>query len=711
MTDAPAVAIVGMSGRFPGARDLAEYWRNLRDGVCSIADFGEEELLASGVDPEELRSPGYVPAKGFLAGADRFEHELFGFNATEAAALDPQHRLVLETAWAALEDAGYDPRGVPEGTGVYVGGGPTEHSVAAQVDRRLRARLGPMHVRIFTDREFLAGWLSYRLGLTGPSMTVHTACSTSLATVHVAVQALLTGECDLALAGGVSIDSPYPRGYLYEPGGIYSPDGRCRPFDEKAAGMVGGDGVGLVVLRRLEDAQADGDQIYAVIRGTAVSNDGAARVGFTAPGVDGQTAAILEAWAAAGLDPADAQFLEAHGTGTDLGDRIEVAAAAAAFAGARCELGSVKSNIGHLNAAAGVAGLIKVALMLAHRTMVPTVNVTRPHPDLDLDATPFHLLTETREWDARVARLAGVSSLGIGGTNVHAVLEEAPPSDRRSPTPSYQRPETSPHRDTSAAPSQSTLADPSQSTLEVPSQSALEGIDPSAGAAPEPGTSAVVLPLSARTQAQLSTAAQRLAAALREPGAPPLADVAHTLAHGRAAFDARAYVVAATHEEAAAALEALTSAPTGTSAPVKDPLGEAWVAGREVGWPSAGRRVHLPTYPFAGDSHGALTLSPQPTAPEPQPEDRAEDRATAVSELFMTTLALSAPSDLDRTYFAVGGDSLTAVFLVSELRDRFGLDLPIETFLREHTLNEIIARALNPEDDDPLGDLLDELEQ
>ncbi|MEQ4718555.1 beta-ketoacyl synthase N-terminal-like domain-containing protein [Nonomuraea sp. B19D2] len=699
MTDAPAVAIVGMSGRFPGARDLADYWRNLRDGVCSIADFGEQELLAAGVDAGELRSPGYVPAKGFLADADRFEHELFGFNTTEAGALDPQHRLLLETAWSALEDAGYDPRDAPAGTGVYVGGGPSEHSVAAQVDRRLHARLGPMHVRIFTDREFLAGWLSYRLGLTGPSMTVHTGCSTSLATVHVAVQALLAGECDLALAGGVSIDSPYKRGYLYEPGGIHSPDGRCRPFDEKSAGMVGGDGVGLVVLKLLEDALADGDQIHAVIRGTAVTNDGAARVGFTAPGVDGQTAAILEAWAAAGLEPADAQFLEAHGTGTDLGDRIEVAAAAAAFAGARCELGSVKSNIGHLNAAAGVAGLIKVALMLAHRTMVPTANVTRPHPDLDLEATPFHLLTEARQWDSPGPRLAGVSSLGIGGTNVHAVLEEAPAPDRRSPTPSDRPAETAPHRSTPAA------------------------LGRSADVAPEPGPPAVVLPISARTQAQLFTTARRLAAALRAPDAPQLADVAHTLAHGRAALDARAYVVAATHEEAAAALETLTSTETptpagtltstgtltsaGTSTSAKHPLGEDWVAGRDVAWPSTGRRVHLPTYPFAGDSHGALTLGAPPAAPEPQPDDTA----TAVTGLFMTTLALTGPSDLDRTYFAVGGDSLTAVFLVSELRDRFGLDVPIDTFLREHTLNEIIAKALNPGDDDPLGDLLDELEQ
>ncbi|WP_378787939.1 beta-ketoacyl synthase N-terminal-like domain-containing protein [Nonomuraea fastidiosa] len=657
MSDVPAVAIVGMSGRFPGAGNVAEFWRNLREGVCSITDFSEDELLAAGVDPAELRGPGYVAAKGFLADADRFEHPLFGFNATEAAALDPQHRQLLETAWSALEDAGYDPRRPPARTGVYVGGGPSEHSVAAQVDGTLRSRLGPMHVRVFTDREFLAGWLSYRLGLTGPSLTVQTGCSTSLATVHVAVQALLGGECDLALAGGVSIESPYPRGYVYEPGGISSPDGRCRPFDEKAAGTVGGDGVGLVVLRRLEDALADGDPIYAVIRGTAATNDGPGRVGFTAPGVDGQVAAIVEAWATAGLDPSDAQFLEAHGTGTDLGDRIEIAAAAAAFEDGpgrpgRCAIGSVKSNVGHLNAAAGIAGLIKVALMLRHRTMVPTVNVTRAHPDLSLDATPFRLLTATEEWPAPASgpRLAGVSSLGIGGTNVHVVLEEAPAA-------AGTRTETAPR---------------------------------------------VVLPLSARTEEQLATAARRLAAALREPDAPALADVAYTLAHGRAALDARAYVIATGHEQAAAALEARRW-------DRGDPLGDAWLAGEEVAWP-AGWRVHLPTYPFAGDRHGALTLRPRP---QPEQDTRApqEDVTAAVTELFMTTLALSGPGDLSRTYFAVGGDSLTAVFLASELRDRFGLEVPIELFLTELPLSEIIGRAVNGEEDDLLGDLLDEFER
>jgi acyl transferase domain-containing protein/acyl carrier protein len=699
MTDAPAAAIVGMSGRFPGARDLAEYWRNLRAGVCSIADFREEELLADGVDPGELRSPGYVPSKGFLADADRFEHDLFGFNATEAAALDPQHRLLLETAWSALEDAGYDPRAAPARTGVYVGGGPTEHSVAAQVDRRLRARLGPMHVRVFTDREFLAGWISYRLGLDGPSLTVQTGCSTSLATVHVGVQALLVGECDLALAGGVSIGSPYKRGYLYEPGGISSPDGRCRPFDEKAAGMVAGDGVGLVVLKRLEDAVAGGDPIYAVVRGTALTNDGSARMGFTAPGVDGQVAAIVEAWESAGLDPADAQFLEAHGTGTDLGDRIEVAAAAGAFAGARrCGIGSVKANIGHLNAAAGIAGLIKVALMLRHRTLAPTANVTRPHPDLDLDATPFRLLTTSAEWPRpeRGTRLAGVSSLGIGGTNVHVVLQEPP------------EPTSQPASGPVAAPA-------SELTSQASSQaSSLARVDPTL---PQVGV-AVVVPLSARTPDRLATAAGRLAAVLRAPGAPPLADVAHTLATGRTPFDVRAYVVATTHREAAAALDALASAPLDPPAAGGSPLGADWVAGRDVAWPEGGRRAHLPTYAFAGESHGALSLGtltgPDHDAPDPagEAEERRDDPATAVTELFMTTLGLSDPADLARTYFSVGGDSLTAVFLVSELRDRFALDVPIELFLGELPLDQLIARALSAgDDDDLLGDLLDELER
>ncbi|WP_062212205.1 beta-ketoacyl synthase N-terminal-like domain-containing protein [Streptomyces sp. NBRC 109706] len=437
---AGSVAITGMHGRFPGAADLDTYWANLRQGTCSLRDFSADELRAAGVPEDELSHPAYVPTKGWLADADRFDAAAFGFHRAEAAALDPQHRLLLESAWAALEDAGYHPDKAPARTAVYVGGSLTEHLFAAGRDRRLATTIGATQLRILTDREFLAPWISYRLGLDGPSMTVQTACSTSLAAVHLAVQALLGGECDAALAGGVAVDAVEPRGYTYYEGGIYAPDGRCRPFDEHAAGTVPGNGVGLVVLRRLEDALADGDPVHAVIRGTAVTNDGAGRVGFTAPGVAGQTAAIEEAWSAAGLDPAQARYLEAHGTGTRLGDRVEAEAAAAAFAGAgrgRVALGSVKANIGHLDAAAGVAALIKTALMLHHRTLVPSAGVSSANPELGLDDGPFRLPRAAEPWPGAVGvpRLAGVSSIGIGGTNVHAVLAEAPerpPGARRA---------------------------------------------------------------------------------------------------------------------------------------------------------------------------------------------------------------------------------------------------------------------------------------
>ncbi|HZB29068.1 MAG TPA: beta-ketoacyl synthase N-terminal-like domain-containing protein [Streptosporangiaceae bacterium] len=681
MTDASAVAVVGMSGRFPGAGDLAEYWENLRAGVCSIRDFDAAELLAAGVDPDLLHSPGYVPSKGFLAEADRFEAELFGFSRAEAAVLDPQHRLLLETAWAALEDAGYDPHRPPARTGVYVGGATSEHMVAAHADPRLTAQLGPLHMRILTDRDFLAPWISYRLGLTGPSMTVQTACSTSLTAVHLATQALLLDECDTALAGGVAVDTIAKRGYLYQTGGIVSPDGRCRPFDAAAAGTVGGNGVGLVVLRRLADALACGDPIRAVIVGSAVTNDGAGKVGFTSPGVDQQTTAIREAWTVAGLYPAAAQYLEAHGTGTEVGDRIELAAASAAVGEvARCVIGSVKSNIGHLDSAAGVAGLIKVVLMLGHQTIAPTANVSRPHPDLA--AAGLRLLTRAEPWErpAGGTRLAGVTSLGLGGTNVHIVLAEAPAAVRTAET--------------------------------------------GGTAGPVEAAKAVLLPISARTDAQLATAAQRLAAALRAPAAPALPDVAHTLRTGRATLAVRACVIAGSRAEAAAALESIAAggirvgAPAATAAAEPRALAERWVRGDNVDWPTGqGRRVHLPTYPFAGDSYGELSLTPPgPQGPVSAPatggaatEAADEPIAAAVTKTFMTALDLADDGELDRTYFAAGGDSLTAVHLVGELRDKFGLDVSVKLFLEELPVRDIIATVLAPREDPLLESLLDEI--
>ncbi|MYY83935.1 MULTISPECIES: thioester reductase domain-containing protein [unclassified Streptomyces] len=707
-----AVAVVGMSGRFPGAPDLDAYWANLRDGVCSLSEFTEEELLADGTDPSELRHPAFVPVQGYLADADRFEAELFGFNRTEAAALDPQHRVLLETAWSALEDAGYAPLNAPSRTGVYMGGSSTEHALAAETDQALAASLGAMQVRLLTDREFLAPWVSYRLGLDGPSMMVQTACSSSLTAVHVAVQALLLGECDTALAGGVSIGAPRKEGYVYYQGGTSSPDGRCRPFDEKAAGTVPGSGVGVLVLRRLEDALADGDPVRAVIRGTAVTNDGAGKVGFTAPGVDRQTAAITEAWTAAGLEPSAAQYVEAHGTGTELGDRIELAAASAAFTsrpglasrgdldaradldartdldaragldgGVGIALGSVKSNIGHADAAAGVAALIKTVLMLEHATLAPTVNVTSPMAALR--DSPLRLVTETRHWPRRpdLPRLAGVTSVGMGGTNVHAVVQEAPAREPRA----------------------------------------------KAGGRP------TVLPLSARTEHQLALVASRLAARLRESDAPALAlaDVAHTLRTGRVGMPVRAYVVAAGVEEASGKLMALAD---GHPDPVRDPSGEAWLRGEEVTWPTLDgevRRVRLPSYPFAGESYGALTLrgpaaqastaqastaqasaaqasaaqapaAQTPAAQASAAQAPAENAAfllggelvDRVTELVIEALDLDGSAGLEKTYLDGGGDSLTSVHLAGRLRDELDIDVPIDLFLEPVTLKEMTLRIV-----------------
>ncbi|MFC5212325.1 beta-ketoacyl synthase N-terminal-like domain-containing protein [Streptomyces coerulescens] len=682
----PAVAVVGMSGRFPGAPDLDAYWANLRGGVCSLSAFTEKELLADGADPAELCNPAYVPAQGHLADADRFEAELFGFNRTEAAALDPQHRVLLETAWSALEDAGYAPLTAPSAaaaagpsrTGVYVGGSPTEHALAAGTDPALAASIGALQVRILTDREFLAPWISYRLGLDGPSMTVQTACSTSLTAVHLAVQALLVGECDTALAGGVAIGSVRRQGYVHYQGGIFSPDGRCRPFDEKAAGTVPGSGVGVLVLRRLEDALADGDPVRAVIRGTAVTNDGAGKVGFTAPGVDQQTAAITEAWAAAGLEPSAAQYVEAHGTGTELGDRIELEAASAAFAAkagadgsAVIGLGSVKSNIGHTDAAAGAAALIKTILMLEHATLAPTVDVTSPVAALR--DSPLRLVTETGEWPSRpgLPRLAGVTSVGIGGTNVHVVVQEAP--------------ERAPRAHADAGPT--------------------------------------VLPLSARTEPRLAAVAARLAARLREADAPSLADVAHTLRTGRVGMPVRAYVVAAGAREASDKLMALAE---GHPEPARDPLGEAWLRGEEVTWPALGgevRRVRLPAYPFAGESHGALTLrgpAVQPESAQPAPESISpasgsapsapgSDLEAEVAELVIEALDLDGRAGLEKTYFEAGGDSLTAVHLAGRLRDELGIDVPIQLFLEPITLKDMTIRIIEIKQDGGADGALDAL--
>jgi acyl transferase domain-containing protein len=433
---ADGIAIIGLAGKFPGAPNLDVFWQNLRNGVESVTHFSEEELEA----PASLRqNPQYVRARAIVEGVDLFDAEFFGINPREAEYTDPQHRLLLETAWEALENAGYDSEQFPGSIGVFAGCSLNTyllHNLASHPEFLARflssQQMGAHPSMLGNDKDFLATRISYKLNLRGPSVVVQSACSTSLVAICQACQNLLTFQCDLALAGGVSVTFPQKRGYLYEDGAIVSKDGRCRPFDAAADGTVFGDGVGLVVLKRADEAIRDGDHIRAIIRGFAINNDGSGKVSYMAPSVDGQADAIAAAQALAGVDVETIRYIEAHGTGTSLGDPIEIAALTKAF-GARtsarefCALGALKGNVGHLEVAAGVAGLIKTTLALEQGEIPPTINFSRPNPRIDFPATPFYVNRELKPWPALSApRRAGVSAFGVGGTNAHVVLEQAP---------------------------------------------------------------------------------------------------------------------------------------------------------------------------------------------------------------------------------------------------------------------------------------------
>ncbi|WP_136442059.1 type I polyketide synthase [Pacificoceanicola onchidii] len=505
------IAIVGMAAHLPGADDIAAYWRNLRDGVSSIRRLSDEELKAAGEDPGLIRHKDYVPFAAPLDDFEQFDAEFFGFSPKEAMIMDPQHRQFLECAWEALETAGHVPENFPGQVGVFAGCGMGSYfyfNVCSNPD--LVENTGMFLLRhTGNDKDFMTTRLSHVLDLHGPSINLQTACSTSLVATHYAVQALLNGECDMALAGGVTIELPQGRGYLYKENEILSPDGACHAFDHRAEGTVFGSGAGVVVLRRMADALADGDHIWAVIKGTAVNNDGAQKAGYLAPSVDGQAAAVAEAQAIAGVSSDTVDYVECHGTGTYLGDPIEVAALTQAFEESgsgvgHCRIGSVKTNIGHLDTAAGVASLVKTSLALHHKQMPPSLGYEAPNPAIDFEHSPFRVNDRLADWQrGDHPRRAGVNSLGVGGTNAHVVLEEAP--------------------------------DPVASEAsDFPFQ---------------------ILTLSGRNKAALGDNAARLAGHLRTHPEQSLADVAFTLKEGRRAFERRMVVVAESHKEAATLIE------------------------------------------------------------------------------------------------------------------------------------------------------------
>ncbi|GAB3938212.1 hypothetical protein GCM10027614_17840 [Micromonospora vulcania] len=426
------IAVVGLAGRFPGAPDVATFWWNLCAGVDAIHDHSDEELAELGVGPGLRADPRHVKATGRLDGVADFDAEFFSFGDREAARTDPQHRLFLETAWEALEDAGHDPSRFPGLVGVYGATSVNRYFLFHLMDNP--AVVGDVDPDDWEARligrqltDHLPGQVAYRLGLTGPAVAVQSACSSSLVAVCLAAQSLADYQCDIALAGGVSVTWPRHR---HTPGGLASPDGRCRAFDEGAQGAGFGSGVGVVALRRLADAQADGDRVLAILPGWAVTNDGADRAGYAVPGPAGQAAAVAGALAAAEVAPGEVRFIEAHGSGTPLGDAIEVAALHEVYQGTApaetCALGSVKTTIGHLDAAAGIAGLIKAVLAVQHGVIPPNLHFTRPHPEIDLAAGPFYVPTKVRDWPDAPRRVAGVSSFGLGGTNAHVVVEQPP---------------------------------------------------------------------------------------------------------------------------------------------------------------------------------------------------------------------------------------------------------------------------------------------
>ena len=506
--DTESVAIIGMAGRFPGARDLDEFWRNLRDGVDSVRRLTDEELLASGIDPALFNAANYVKAAAPIADAELFDAGFFGFSPREAEILDPQHRVFLECAWQALEEAGYVSESYDGWIGVFAGVSlPMYWMSNLATNPELAAQVGFFPLLLSNDRDYFATRISYKLGLRGPSVNVQTACSTSLTAAHLACQSLLSYQCSLAIAGGVRVNFPQLTGYTHVENSIFSPDGVTRAFDAKGEGALFGEGAGVVVLKRLSEALADGDPIHAVIRGSAYNNDGSQKVGYTAPSVDGQAEAIALAQAVAGVEPESITYVEAHGSGTPLGDPIEVAALTRAFrAGTErkqfCAIGSVKTNVGHLEAAAGVAGLIKTVLALEHRTLPPSLHFETPNPQIDFANSPFFVNAAAREWEADGApRRAGVSSFGMGGTNVHMILEEAPPPRPGGPSRPWQ-----------------------------------------------------LLPLSAKTPIALDASVARLADHLRAHPEQDLADVAYTLQAGRRTFDHRLALICRDREDALAAL-------------------------------------------------------------------------------------------------------------------------------------------------------------
>jgi acyl transferase domain-containing protein len=694
------VAVVGMACRFPGAPAVERFWQNLEEGRDTAVFFSDDELLAAGTPPEILHDRRYVKAGQILPDIDLFDAELFKITAEEAEIMDPQQRQFLECAVEAFENAACDPGRFPGSIGVYAGVGMNTYLLRNLGERfRTASPLERYRLMLTGDKDFLATRLSYKLNLRGPSVNVNTACSTSLVAVHMACLALLSGECDVAIAGSAHVRIPQVEGYLYQDGMIFSPDGRCRAFDASARGTIVGSGVGVVVLKRLQDALDQRDWISAVIKGSAINNDGALKASYTAPSVEGQSAAIREAQMLAGCGPETISFIEAHGTGTPLGDPVEIAALKKVFAGAdrehRCAIGSVKTNVGHLDAAAGMAGLIKTCLMLERKRLVPSLHFQKPNPETGLNDSPFYVNTAATDWCAGDGpRRAGVSSFGIGGTNAHVVLEEAP---ARAHALHRQRPH--------------------------------------------------LLIVSARSAKSLERASMELARHLKQHHDLEIGDVAYSLAVGRRHYQHRAALVCCDTHDAALALaisdpdrvltgvaDAASSGDRGeiagsnatalhdqiraeldaTCSPssLLTRLARLWTSGVEVDWESLYRdgeyrRVPLPARPF---EHKRYWVDPPDRKPVPKNGRAllveqvhaapAAARPQLLVQFIQREIARVLGTDEDQlpdptaNLFELGIDSLTLIEVAARLSKEVEHSISPSAFVDHFTIRAFAANLL-----------------
>lgn len=507
MTDSFDIAIVGMACRFPDANNPEEFWQNLISGKESIKRFSKEELLSNGYKEEDVFNPNFVAAKAVLGDYKKFDNHLFGYLKDEVDKMDPQCRLLHECCWHALEDAAYIQRKDTETVGLFAGAAANIPWISNQLKRNL-SPAEYFDVVNWNLPESIITRTGYRMGLKGPVVAVHTACSTSLVAIHTACQSILSGDCDLALAGGVSLTLPQESGYLYQQGMVRSADGHCRPFDISSNGTVGGSGAGILLLKPLDRAIEDNDNIHAVIKGSAINNDGERKVGFTAPSVQGQAEVIANAQMLAGVKPDDISYIECHGTATELGDPIEVSALTKVFGDINqvCMLGAVKSNIGHLDEAAGVAGIIKTVMSLKHKKLAPTLHYNEPNEKLHIEETPFKVVNRPMAWTSPESkrRIAGVSSFGIGGTNAHVIVAEA---------------------------------------------DSLNDIDAAESAIPE------IFTLSAETPASLDMNLNNLAEFLKTTSTLRPCDIANVLQEGRGHHKYRKPIVAASNDELVEALQ------------------------------------------------------------------------------------------------------------------------------------------------------------